>query len=1086
MWPFDRPKNNPAPQYTQIQDAVDELGLVQMNQLNKAIENALKKHLDPMNLEDFADDQGGYFQPEFDLVTTAARMKAVYRREPWVNVTANIIAKTLATIPYDIIDKSTGEIDNNHPLNEVMKISNSLQDNFQLEWAGDLDLVLSGNFFRVILDSQIYQVPIEYVTMRTSNTEAEFKKFGPIMGIEIRSMDSATALENQFIPWSNVIHHKLPNPFNPFVGLSMIAAASRPILLDRHKNEFEMAFYLRGATHSGVIETTEDVTKERMRRLMTTFESAFTGRRNWFRQLWLPKNAKWVNSGLTMAEMQHLEGLRENRLTLLAVIGVPPQKVGIVQDVNRSTAEQQDKTFYENTIIPLAKLIAAGWNNSYLVKKGFDNEVEVRPNFDGIEAIEGGILTRAERARALDNIATLNEQREVAGLSPLKSTDPRGNMLQVELTSLGFAGSISVPDEDMGPEDQPVGDLRIVEVGPGDGENDHTHMAEVDDLGNGSTTSTSGDGPDHEHEILNGEVQISGVDGHSHPSIETEDDEKSFRRIKAAAVENQENIESSQSKKFMGAYQKHLFIKLEQAKKALRNNIDVRGALEETQSLRLAQYRANAIPVLVQTQERGFNFAQRQTRSMQARKKQFDFSPQDELAIEIIQDSTRTEKNRLLELRGIEHFLGIDATENNNVMNIISDGLEEGNTTEQIAKTLEQKYGERYGDQAFTIARTETLFAISDGVNWQKETLEVVFTDVRKQWFHVGDVGRNPDAREVHASFEKEGVKGVVPGDYVWINEQTGASLRYPRDPNAGPQDVINCFVEDTKIESHGIKNAFKRFYRGDLVTVYMANGKSFTGTPNHPILTSIGWVPLGKLNKSHKLFKADIGNNGVFSPDINVCTGPTAIGQIYDSLLKSGDLMRVSGGIMDFHGDGVNSDVEIVFENSLLMNSGNAVMSKTVNDVNFTGSSFRERTLFSNSGFNKPISRVFSSQGSVSTTNLINPLFGSHLGPFDRFSFRPTAPSQTKFFPSSIDGNTTYSKHFRQFFNAKSFVNVEMVPISNVVVRKNQSTHVFNISTENELYTAEGFITHNCRCSIVNIIPKNADSNASEIINSQ
>lgn len=794
MWPFTN-KTDEKPHYTAIEDAIDELGLVQMNQLNKAVEGALKKHLDPMNLEDFTDDQGGYFQPEFDLVTTAARMKSVYRREPWVNVCANIIAKTLATIPYDVVDKSTNEVDNNHPLNEIMETANGLQDNFTLEWSGDLDLVLSGNFFRVLIDKKIYQVPIEYVTMRTSTTESEFKKFGPVMGIEIRSMQTSSHLENQFIPWENVIHHKLPNPFNPYIGLSMIAAASRPILLDRHKNEFEMAFYLRGATNSGVIETTEDVTKERMRRLMTTFESAFTGRRNWFRQLWLPKNAKWVNSGLTMSEMQHLEGLRENRLTLLAVIGVPPQKVGIVQDVNRSTAEQQDKTFYENTIIPLAKLVAAGWNNSYLVQKKFNDEVEVRPNFDGIEAVEGGILTRAEQARSLDNIAVLNEQREIAGLSPLKPTDPRGNMLQVELTSLGFAGRLNTPDEEMGPDDQPVGDMRIVEIGPGDGEEPHTHMAEVDDLGNGRTTSTEGDGPKHEHEILSGDVQISGIDGHAHPPVDSEDDqeEKNFRRIKAAAVENQENIETSQAKKYMGAYQKHLFLKLEQAKKALRNNIDVRGTLEETQSLRLAQYRAEAIPVMLETQERGFNYAQRQTRSMQRQRKQFDFSPQDELAIEIIHDSTQSDKNRLLELRGIEHFLGIENTETNNVMNIIADNLELGETTEEIAKTLELSYGERYGDQAFTIARTETLFAISDGVNWQKETLETVFTDVKKQWFHVGDVGSNPDAREAHASFENDGVKGVVPGDHVWINSETGASLRYPRDPNAGPQDVINC-----------------------------------------------------------------------------------------------------------------------------------------------------------------------------------------------------------------------------------------------------------------------------------------------------
>jgi hypothetical protein len=292
------------------------------------------------------------------------------------------------------------------------------------------------------------------------------------------------------------------------------------------------------------------------------------------------------------------------------------------------------------------------------------------------------------------------------------------------------------------------------------------------------------------------------MDGHSHPPIverEEDEDEKNFQKTKSAVIASQEDIETSQSKKYMSAYQRHLMIKLEQSKKALRNQIDVRSSLEETQSLRIAQYRADAVPVLVQTQERAFNSAQRQTKSLQVSRKQFDFSPQDELAIEIIQDSTRAEKNRLLELRSIEHFLGIEETENNNVMNIIADGLERGDTTEQIAKDLEKSYGERYGDQAFTIARTETLFAVSDGQNWQKETLEVVFTDVKKQWFHVGDVGSNPDARERHAAFETEGVKGVVPGDYVWI-DSNGSTLRYPRDPNAAPSSVINCRCSITNI----------------------------------------------------------------------------------------------------------------------------------------------------------------------------------------------------------------------------------------------------------------------------------------------
>jgi hypothetical protein len=606
----------------------------------------------------------------------------------------------------------------------------------------------------------------------------------------------------KFIEWKDVVHHKLPNPFSPFVGMSMIAAASRPILLDRHKNEFEMAFYLRGATNSGVIETTEDITKARMERLMRTFESAFTGRRNWFRQLFLPKGAKWVNSGLTMSEMQHLEGLRENRLTLLAVLGVPPSKVGIVQDVNRSTSESQDKVFWENTIIPLAKMKAAGWNKSDLVKNKFKGEIEIRPNFDGIEAVEGGILTRAEQAKSLENIATINEQRSIAGLAPLKKTDPRGTMFMVELIQSAIPNPYGVAPvtnpADLGPDDEPVGDVRLVELGPGDGEWEHTHEAEVDDLGNGYAISTSEGSEPHDHEILAGDVQVGGTDGHSHPPIdmtEQVEEARTFTRVKAAAVSSQQVIESGQGGKFLKALDRNREIKFAQVIRGLKEGVsDMRSYLATGSKLRVSQYQADGVKVLKESMDRGFNFGISQTRHFSnVSKKTFTFSPQDDLAIEIIKARTEGDRRRVLEQRAIENFLGFDSHDTESIMKLVESGLKDGKTTEQIAKTIEREYGETYRDQAFTIARTETLFSISQGLNWQHETLNDVFTSVNKQWFHVGDSSTNPDARVEHAEFENSGNKGIVPSSHVWVNPSTGGQLKYPRDPGAGASDVINC-----------------------------------------------------------------------------------------------------------------------------------------------------------------------------------------------------------------------------------------------------------------------------------------------------
>jgi HK97 family phage portal protein len=799
MWPFNK-NQSPVPARL-LEDAMDELGLVRLNDMNGAIEAAIQKHLDPSSLDGYEDDQSGHFNTEFNLVATAARMKGLYRREPWVYTCSSIIARTMSTIPYEVVNCQTGEIDKDHPLNKFLNAGNDLQDNTQLNWAGSLDLILGGNEFLVIDGEKIIHVPIEFVEIKYAD-KTDTEKY-PIEGIYIRSTNypANTKSAVSFVPWENVIHFKMPNPFSPYVGLSMVAAASRPILLDRHKNEFELAFYLRGATNAGVIETTEDITKNRMERLMRTFESAFTGRRNWFRQLFLPKGAKWVSSGLTMAEMEHLEGLRENRITLLAVLGVPPMKVGIVQDVNRSTAEIQNETFYENTIIPMSRMTAAGWNNSWLVKHIYKAEVMVRPNFDGIDAIGGGILIRSQQAKSLDNIATINEQRHIAKLPPLKPTDPRGTMFAIELTKLTldpFGALIQPHLETLGPEGETSGALQTVEIPYPDIGNPHTHFAEVDEQLTGKTTTTEGDVEGHVHEIIMGEVQPSGMDNHVHPNLdleETEREEKTFQRVKQITIGVQEGIEKGQGRRFLTAYERNLTIKMEQVKDSLRQGItDVRSVLQTNVNLRVLQYQKDAEKVLQETMSRGFVFAQTQTRNMSGfSKKAFNYSAQDELAIEIIKERTASEQRRTLAIRNINNYFGFDRTSTEQIQTLIERGLEEGLTTETIARNISRDFGENYGDQAFTIARTETLTAISQGIMWQNQVLQEVFSEVNKQWFHVGDVSSNPDARKGHATFEREGRRGIVPSNYVYVNPDTGASLGYPRDPRAIASEVINC-----------------------------------------------------------------------------------------------------------------------------------------------------------------------------------------------------------------------------------------------------------------------------------------------------
>ncbi len=733
MWPFTKkelPLSLPAPKGEELVSLVETLS---RGGITAAIEASIQKQVDSSQyyqMFENADDQGNFFGTEFNIRATAGRIKQAYSREPWMFATASLIARTLASVPYVVINNATDEIDTEHPLNDKIKLGNRVNDYRTNEWNGNLDLVLGGNFFRVFNDTytECVQYPVELVQLKVNDQTKTIES--------ILVYDPNRAGFSTVIPYKQVVHHKYPNPYYPYYGMSIYTAASRPIILDRYKNEFEMAFYLRGATNAGVIETTEDINKQRMDRLMRTFESIYTGKRNWWRTIFLPKGARWVQSGLTMSEMQHLEGLRENRLSLLAVLGIPPSQVGIVQDVNRSTSEVQERNFWNNTIKPMAEFNAAGWNNSYLVRVIYGGKVRVEPDFSSIEALQGSLITKGEQAKSVENYLWIDEiRKDILGYDPLPDGLGQKFVSEVKGAQAASPFALSAPTE---------------------------------------TVATS-----------NPIVEVTA---------DTNEPQTLAQQMKAQAVTSQERIENKLTTTYISGYEKYLDQLLSFTEFALRNGKDVSEYLNSREETLVRTYMKEVEKTLEQALDRGFSFATSQSKIMSAvamvqrvQKKRVRFNDVDQQAIDALKREQQDGKKETLAKRAIDSFLGFNATRSKEIVDLIAEKLEQDGsaTLESLAASIRSAYGERYKNQAFTIARTELLSAISEGIKWNHDILGEVFTDVQKQWFHVGDVGSNPDARDWHQGFEFEGPK---PKDYKW-----GGVLEYPRDPSAGANEVINC-----------------------------------------------------------------------------------------------------------------------------------------------------------------------------------------------------------------------------------------------------------------------------------------------------
>lgn len=141
---------------------------------------------------------------------------------------------------------------------------------------------------------------------------------------------------------------------------------------------------------------------------------------------------------------------------------------------------------------------------------------------------------------------------------------------------------------------------------------------------------------------------------------------------------------------------------------------------------------------------------------------------------------------------------------------------------------------------------------------------------------------------------------------------RNGRVFAWARPPSEGhPGRAINCFVGSTKVNlSNGCHKLWRRLYSGMLVTVETSEGALLQATPNHPILTSRGWLAINDLQEGDYLIRArqssrvENGNDHLLEAEF---------GDLFEAASRSEVLTSGRGSVFDFHGDGAERNVDTV-----------------------------------------------------------------------------------------------------------------------------------------------------------------------------
>lgn len=402
----------------------------------------------------------------------------------------------------------------------------------------------------------------------------------------------------------------------------------------------------------------------------------------------------------------------------------------------------------------------------------------------------------------------------------------------------------------------------------------------------------------------------------------------------------------------------------------------------------------------------------------------------------------------------------------------LTQGLIQGEGYGKIAKRIVDKTGINAG-KVIRIVRTEGHRVQSAGSLLAYDKTQTAADRLGLKTVKVWIATLDNRTRDSHQKMD-----GKEANDEGIFTLPSGATTEAPGLSGVAEED-INCFLGSSLVHSpSNILGLTKRFYEGELIRITTVGGIKLTGTPNHPILTPQGWIPLNLLNEGSDILSAFFSDEMV-STNPNINDAPIIFSDIFNFSNIIGSAKRFSGIKKDFHGDGFNSDVNIISTKSFLKNTLNPKFIKPFRKYNLFFTKFRKRPFFGQSFFMKLFFACwFASSSSISFFNKLYSFIKRSLPHPDKHRLASTPNANLCLSENSVDNLSADFKIQREFFNRRS-IEIQIDNIS-LIERIIFSGHIYNLENDENYYlitdanikdkktNSNYIIVHNCRCTTI------------------
>lgn len=344
-----------------------------------------------------------FFSPEYNTRDIKDLTRTDYLRlyTGWAYVAVSTIADTVASLDRELTRSINTTDSINHPYENL--ITYELLQSI----SSFLDLNGSCYIWKVMIWNKIDSLEIlrPDIVMFDETTDGVLKGYKYTVNNRQMYFDKDEII---------AIHNFNPVKTYPYQAkwVSPMQAVAIQMDMDLTATRWNYTFFKNGGSVKDTLTTDQKVSDEYKTRLSTKWRNEFQWVNNAHKLAVLDQWLKYESLSPSQKEMDFVESRRFTRDEVFAIFKVPQSILGITENSNRSVAEQAEKTFYKNCILPRSTVIAEAFNKQLFNGIWYFYFDNVLPQ--DYEQLSNDLKNGA---------ITINEYRQARGFAKVKEGD---------------------------------------------------------------------------------------------------------------------------------------------------------------------------------------------------------------------------------------------------------------------------------------------------------------------------------------------------------------------------------------------------------------------------------------------------------------------------------------------------------------------------------------------------------------------------------------------------------------------------------------------------------------------------------------